>query len=125
MAARLSPQVIALLRDLGIPHEGEPHPVPREVAPGGSWPVHAPDAPVAVVLQVTDVDPAALDGAGLFLIEGTEPILTGVVLPRQIPVVAELNGVNSIDLPVTRRLHLHESVPATHADHVRAGALGL
>jgi subtilisin family serine protease len=125
MTARLSPQVIALLRNLGIAHAGNPDPVPRETAPGGSWPVHAPDAPVAVLLRVDHVEPLALEGAGLFQIEGTQPVLTGVVLPRQIPALAELDGVTTIDLPRTRRLRLHESVPATHADQVRTGALGL
>ncbi|BEP14783.1 hypothetical protein acdb102_30940 [Acidothermaceae bacterium B102] len=113
MTARLTPQVIALLRHLGIPYEGNPDPVPRD------------SAPVAVVLQVDHVEPADLEAAGLFMIEGVEPVLTGVVLPGQITVLAAVDGIISIDLPRTRKLHLHDSVPATHADQVRTGALGL
>src|SRR3954454_17208665 len=125
MTARLSPQVVALLRNLRIPHEGDPEPISRDTEPVGGWRQHPPDAPIAVLLTVDHVEPVELEAAGLFQVEGMAPVLTGVLLPVRIPVLAEVDGVVDIDLPRTRKLQLHESVPATHADQVRTGALGL
>lgn len=48
-----------------------------------------------------------------------------MVLPPRVLAVADVAGVQSIELAAEERLDLHTSVPATHADQVRTGALGL
>src|SRR5262245_59088829 len=76
------------------------------------------------MLQVEGVDRDALGAAGLYFVAGIEPVLSGTVLPAHVLDVAEVPGILSMDLPATSQLQLHESVPATLADHVRT-QLGL
>ncbi|HKR67228.1 MAG TPA: S8 family serine peptidase [Streptosporangiaceae bacterium] len=121
----LGSRLSALLTDLGLPHAANPDPARRELAPDGPWSVPRDSVPVTVVLRVQDADPDALGAAGLHFIEGNEPVLTGTVLPASVLDVAEVPGVLSIELPGVSRPQLHESVPATHADVVRTGPLGL
>jgi|HubBroStandDraft_3_1064219.scaffolds.fasta_scaffold15019_2 subtilisin family serine protease len=124
MTASLGAQLSALLADLGMPHPEDPDPVPRELAPAGRWSVPRDQTPIRVMLEVEGADMDALGAAGLYLVAGIEPVLSGTVLPAHVLDVAEVPGVLSMDLPATSQLQIHESVPATHADHVRA-ALGL
>jgi len=125
MTAWLGPRLAALLSDLGMAHPADPAPVPREIAAGGSWDVPRDTKPFTVVLVVEGADVDALAAAGLHLIRGTEPVLSGTILPASVLAVADVPGVVSLDLDQMSRLELHTSVPATHADHVRTGALGL
>jgi subtilisin family serine protease len=124
MTARLGAELSALLADLGLPHPGNPDPTARELEPGGAWSAPREKTPVTVMLQVDGADRDALSAAGLHFVEGIEPVLSGTVLPAHVLDVAQVPGVLSMDLPATSQLQLHESVPATHADHVRTG-LGL
>ena len=125
MTATLGSRLSAMLADLGLPHPGNPDPLRRELAPDGPWSAPRDSTPVTVVLRVQEADRDALGAAGLHFIEGSEPVLTGTVLPASVLDVAEVPGVLSVELPRTRRMQLHESVPATHADVVRTGPLGL
>jgi subtilisin family serine protease len=125
MTARLGSRLKVLLGDLGIGHPDNPTPTARETAPGGSWGDRTAATPITVLLEVEVVDRDALAAAGLQFVEGVAPILTGTLLPAEVLAVAEVPGVRTIDLPRENRLQLHTSVPATHADQVRVGALGL
>jgi subtilisin family serine protease len=125
VTATLGSRLSALLTDLGLPHPGNLEPVRRELSQEGPWSVPRDTTPVTVVLEVESADREALAAAGLHFIEGAEPVLTGTVLPASVLDVAEVPGVLSIELPRASRMQLHESVPATHADVVRTGPLGL
>ena len=125
MTATLGSRLSALLADLGLPHPANPEPVRRELSQEGPWSVPRDTTPVTVVLEVESADREALGAAGLYFIEGSGPVLTGTVLPASVLDVAEVPGVLRIELPRASRMQLHESVPATHADVVRTGPLGL
>jgi subtilisin family serine protease len=110
------------LADAGLAGPGEPEAAARRRGDAGKPPG---EQALTVMLQVSDADLGALEAAGLHFVTGMEPVLTGVVLPSNVLAVADVPGVVSIDLPAMQRPDLHESVPATHADQVRTGPLGL
>jgi subtilisin family serine protease len=119
----LGTRLSALLADAGIAAPGEVD--TAGAARGGDAGETRGERALDVILQVSGADRDALAAAGLHFIAGMEPILTGMVLPSNVLAVADVPGVVSIELPATQRPDLHESVPATHADRVRTGPLGL
>ncbi|MDX2546907.1 hypothetical protein ACOT81_05260 [Streptomyces sp. WI04-05B] len=125
MTGRIGPRLSALLSDLGVAHPRAPDPRPRSFAPEGEGAVPGPGAPVAVVLSVGPVDIGELSAAGLHLPRGGAPLVTGMALPPSVPAIAFVSGVRSVELAAVEHPDLHTSVPATRADHVRTGALGL
>ncbi|WP_405535215.1 S8 family serine peptidase [Streptomyces sp. NBC_00075] len=125
MTGRIGPRLSALLSDLGVAHPDDPDPRPRSFAPEGEGAVPGPGAPVAVVLSVGPVDIGELSAAGLHLPRGGAPLVTGMALPPSVPAIALVPGVRSVELAAAEYPDLHTSVPATRADHVRTGALGL
>ena len=78
MTARLGARLLALLADA------------RRADNGG-------EQALKVVLEVHGADPAALEAAGLHFITGTEPALSGMILPSNVHAVAEVPGVRTID----------------------------
>ena len=124
MTARVGPRLSALLADLGIPQPGEPEPTARGLPPEDP---NAADAttPVRVVVDTRSADHGAVQRAGLLLASWHGDGASGVVVPGQVPALAAVPGVLAIEMTSTARPGLHTSVPATKADHVRTGSMGL
>ncbi len=125
MTAVLGPRLRALLSDLGIAHELDPRPVARELPPEDPNAVD-PTSPLRVLLDLDGADRGEVERAGLSPAHwhGTDAA-SGEVVPRDVPALAEVDGVRTIELSHNAAPTLHSSVPATKADVVRTGALGL
>jgi subtilisin family serine protease len=118
MSAQIGPRLGSLLSDLGIAHTANPEPRRRE-----HWPttVAVPTARTLyeVSLEVDDVDIDALVGAGLIRPAVFLTGVNGTVRPEDVPALAEMPGVRSVELTTTKRRAIHSSVPATKADFFR------
>jgi subtilisin family serine protease len=125
MTAVLGSRLSAILTDFGIAHQEDPNPVRRQVLPPDAR-AQSPSALITVMVEVVDADLAALGAAGLRDISpGAGTIVSGHIRVEYVPDLAEVPGVVSVEIEDQGRGDLHSSVPATHADTVRTGALGL
>ena len=123
MTARIGPRLGALLSDLGIPHTANPEPARREHWPAGVA-IPTPRTSVEVTLRVDDVDVEALERAGLMDPVVFHTSLGGAIEVRDVPALAEVPGVLTIERTATTRPAIHSSVPATKADYFRSSTPG-
>lgn len=125
MTAVLGSRLSAILTDLGIAHHEDPNPVRREVLLPDAR-AQSPSALITVMVEVDGADLAALGAAGLRDISpGAGTVVSGHIRVEYVPDLVEVPGVISVEVEDQGRGDLHSSVPATHADTVRTGALGL
>ena len=125
MTAVLGSRLSAILSDLGVAHREDPDPVGREVLPPDAR-AQDPSAMITVMVEVSGADPAALAAAGLCDISpGAGTVVGGQIRVEYVPNLAEVPGVVSIEIEAQGRPDIHSSVPATHADNVRTGTMGL
>jgi subtilisin family serine protease len=125
MTAVLGSRLSAILTDFGIPHQEDPNPVQREVLPPDAR-AQDPSALITVMVEVSDVDLAALGAAGLRDISrGAGTVVSGHIRVEYVTDLVEVPGVISVEIEDQGRPDIHSSVPATHADTVRTGTLGL
>jgi len=125
VTAVLGSRLSAILTDLGIAHLEDQHPVQREeFAPDAR--ALDPTAMVTVMVEVAGADDAALGAAGLRDISpGAGTVVSGHIRLEYVTDLVDVPGVVSVEIEDRGRPDIHTSVPATHADTVRTGALGL
>jgi subtilisin family serine protease len=125
MTAVLGSRLSAILTSLGITHREDPNPVRREVLPPDSRPPD-PTALITVMVEVADADLKALAAAGLRDISpGAGAVVAGHIRVEYVTDLVEVPGVMSIEIEDQGQPDIHSSVPATHAETVRTGTLGL
>ena len=125
MTAALGSRLSAILTDLGIAHLEDPDPVPREGFPPDARAL-GPTSMVTIMVEVAGADDAALGTAGLRDISpGAGTVVSGHIRLEYVTDLVEVPGVVSVEIEDQGRPDIHTSVPATHADTARTGALGL
>lgn len=125
MTAVLGSRLSAILTRLGIAHREDPNPVRREMSPLEAR-ASDPTALITVMVEVAGADLEALASAGLRDISpGAGTVVAGHIRIGYVTDLVEVPGVVSVEIEDRGRPDIHSSVPATHADTVRTGTLGL
>jgi subtilisin family serine protease len=125
VTAVLGSRLSAILTDFGIAHQEDPNPVRRGVLPPDAR-AQDSSALITVMVEVSGADLAAVGAAGLRDISpGAGTVVSGHIRVEYVTDLVEVPGVVSVEIEDQGRPDIHSSVPATHADTVRTGTLGL